>query len=467
MTPRPLPDRLPTRAPIDPYEEALLRDCLALPWDQGLRLVYADWLDDQGQAVRADYIRTELAMEHWGVSIPPPAEVIAWRDEHLFGQLRFHRGLPTVLQSFNDPPRKLSLSLEQWGPWVVRLDLQNLYGGSAGVTLDPGIDLVRDLRMKPLSVSVGRPENPLGPEGARTLALSPTVAHLTSLHLESQSLGEEGVAALAGGPGLRELRMLRLAACDVPVSSLQFLLEGSAFPLLESLDLSGNGWREPNPELFRSLPAGVPLTTLRLAHNSLSPGAVEALTASPAARTLRFLDSSGVGGSGFGDMNAKALATGPPLPCLEILDLRSNGIYPGGFAALARSEQFPALRCLRLGNNRLTDQAIPALLEAPWLPGLECLDLSLNGFHDDVIASLLESPAIRGLIALDLSRNWILEAGLRKLMEGPPFTRLRWLGLEANNFEAKAGRELARSPAMRGVHVVLESGGTHRIWDLN
>lgn len=41
-------------------EDALLRDILAEPDDNGLRLIYADWLDDHGDADRAEFVRVQV-----------------------------------------------------------------------------------------------------------------------------------------------------------------------------------------------------------------------------------------------------------------------------------------------------------------------------------------------------------------------------------------------------------------------
>lgn len=40
----------------------LLQDIRANPDDDGLRLIYADWLDDQGQAERAEFIRVQIEL---------------------------------------------------------------------------------------------------------------------------------------------------------------------------------------------------------------------------------------------------------------------------------------------------------------------------------------------------------------------------------------------------------------------
>src|SRR5262245_677778 len=55
---------------MSPEERALLEDIAADPTNDGLRLVYADWLEDRGTSeavARAEFIRSQLgrADEYW------------------------------------------------------------------------------------------------------------------------------------------------------------------------------------------------------------------------------------------------------------------------------------------------------------------------------------------------------------------------------------------------------------------
>ena len=45
-----------------PAREAFLEAITANPDDDGLRLVYADWLDDQGDVARAEFIRVQIEL---------------------------------------------------------------------------------------------------------------------------------------------------------------------------------------------------------------------------------------------------------------------------------------------------------------------------------------------------------------------------------------------------------------------
>src|SRR5262249_54775998 len=45
-----------------PSDEAFLNDICAHPDDDAPRLIYADWLDEQGRSERAEFIRVQCAL---------------------------------------------------------------------------------------------------------------------------------------------------------------------------------------------------------------------------------------------------------------------------------------------------------------------------------------------------------------------------------------------------------------------
>lgn len=50
--------------------DAILQDIIANPADDGLRLIYADWCEDNGQAERAEFIRVQIEL-HRGYRVDP------------------------------------------------------------------------------------------------------------------------------------------------------------------------------------------------------------------------------------------------------------------------------------------------------------------------------------------------------------------------------------------------------------
>ena len=62
-------------------EDALFRAILDNPDDDDVRLIYADWLDDQGDSARAEFIRVQIELASGGLK---EATVIA---KDCFGHL--------------------------------------------------------------------------------------------------------------------------------------------------------------------------------------------------------------------------------------------------------------------------------------------------------------------------------------------------------------------------------------------
>jgi uncharacterized protein (TIGR02996 family) len=125
--------------------DALLAEVLAGPDDAAPRLIYADWLDDRGEADRATFICAQVRLAHFDWrSIPPGVERYRgeqgalqrqadelWRrhkEEWLGelprslrrGQARFHRGF--VAELCGSPRQLLAVSARVW----VRHPIQEL-----------------------------------------------------------------------------------------------------------------------------------------------------------------------------------------------------------------------------------------------------------------------------------------------------------------------------------------------------
>src|SRR5262245_39115977 len=98
------------------HEEAFLRDIVEHADEDAPRLVYADWLDEQGRLERAEYIRLhvewgrtppwerrwfELAKADWTVPTDRawPGELPAWPGVRWSPGYTFKRGFPNRLQA--------------------------------------------------------------------------------------------------------------------------------------------------------------------------------------------------------------------------------------------------------------------------------------------------------------------------------------------------------------------------------
>src|SRR5262249_56580580 len=66
---------------MNTVEEAFLSDIRARPDDDGIRLSYADWLQENGQPQRAEFIRVQIGLAR--LDDDPRREVLADRQDEL------------------------------------------------------------------------------------------------------------------------------------------------------------------------------------------------------------------------------------------------------------------------------------------------------------------------------------------------------------------------------------------------
>jgi uncharacterized protein (TIGR02996 family) len=114
-------------------EEALLAAVRSAPDDDLPRLVSADWLEENGDTDRAEFIRLQIERAKMPPRTPPTA-----REEELYDGNR-ERWYGQFLRLLNRPPRWLSLRNNIRRGFVAELELPNRGNWSAG-RLTPFLD---------------------------------------------------------------------------------------------------------------------------------------------------------------------------------------------------------------------------------------------------------------------------------------------------------------------------------------
>lgn len=84
---------------MHPTGQALLNAILEAPDDDAPRLIYADWLDEQGQGERAEFIRLQIQIEREPSFKSPEACPLRRREQELWGYLPTRNG---VLSQFSE-----------------------------------------------------------------------------------------------------------------------------------------------------------------------------------------------------------------------------------------------------------------------------------------------------------------------------------------------------------------------------
>ncbi len=198
--------------------EGLLQAIAEEPWDDGLRLILADWLEDHGQPARAKFIRLQIkrqALPDWH----PQKLVLEKQEECLFGENReeWLAGLPEVEGTYRICVYRFSAGLLERLSLCAEMVLRQAEALFSAVDVrhlqvdglsDPAAFFALPLLARLSSLNLY--PNKIGDEGARALAGSPYLAALFSLNLCENEIGDEGARALAGSPHLAALSSLDL-----------------------------------------------------------------------------------------------------------------------------------------------------------------------------------------------------------------------------------------------------------------
>jgi uncharacterized protein (TIGR02996 family) len=449
---------VPDPLPVEPYfrglpgSEAFLRAIAEEPLEDSHRLVFADWLDEHGQADRAAFIRLQCRAE----AMPPrdlrrrrlTEQADALRDEH---RAAWKAGLPEgagvswdfrrgMLEhvSFRDEPTAAACDVA-FGAVDVR-------GLSRGI--DPPGQVVALLRLPHLSrlasLELAFPNAGIDVAAARALAATPALSGLGRLDLSSAHPNAEHVAILVGGRHFPALTSLSLAwsGSDIGPDGARSLAGCAALSRLRELDLTRGHIGLEGLRALAASPHLADLTTLVLRENGLPVQAVDVLANSPFLGRLTTLDLSS---NDFGAEGVSALARSPLLRRLTSLDLDGlDWVTPEALRALGRSPGMAGTEALSLSGARHAAAAVRALAGSPHAAGLRCLDLSGCGLGLETIEALAGSPHLAGLEALDLSDNYLDAEGVGVLRRSPYLKNLYALNVYGNRFSGQTRLALRR-----------------------
>jgi uncharacterized protein (TIGR02996 family) len=485
-------------------ETALLRAIRDNPDEDTPRLMYADYLDEEGFAARAEFIRVqvesaplpendpkrraledrahELLGEHeceWlGLAPDDMEELTEWEFERGFiNELAaspvFMRTAGTDLCARHPARRWRVMSgrenfpedLKEAGQrgWAARLEVLNLAGWYSGLGELYGFLTSRSNfeRLRELDLTGRSPLEPL-PE---TIEFAPFRDQLRALRF--------GNVGYDSGP------------LDVP----EFVRALGTNCRLEELAVPGTLLMTDAAHDLIVAPALAALTDLDLSRNQIDADAANGF------RTARFhlceLDLSGtqLGGTGLGRVlgssalvglrrlhvnhcphtaaNMRALVTSPFWAQAEELRMQHGAgwaeepaldddqvpaeVEPVSLNQLFASQGSSNLRVLDLGGNALRDPGVARLCTAAWVGNLEYLDLSQNNLSDEALRELVRSGRFKNLRTLHLSYNsagdeTITDAGLRVLADCPDLANLRVLSLSGSRISAAGVEAVLNSP---------------------
>jgi uncharacterized protein (TIGR02996 family) len=354
------------------YADAFLGDILECPDDDAPRLIYADWLDENGEPERAELIRVQCDL----------ATDLLDREQRAAALARERQLLDVWGPVWAAPLAPLVRSFEFRRGFVERVCLDS------AALIEHGDEVFRLAPVSHLELIVQRGDS-------ERVAECPHLARVLALGLNYPSLDARGVGTVLASPHLAGLRSLRLR---VPAGAL-------------------------GPRVVQLVQRASRLAALDLGANHFSGPALHALLGSrwPELRTLHLNSAH------LGDAEVVSLAASPLLEGLTNLDLSYNSIGQPGAAALALSPHAAGLRALWLGFNHLGDGGAQALVNG--LFTLSRLYLGRNRLGLVGVRALASSPRLAELTHLDLDYNELPFGALHALATSPHLGRLEALYL--------------------------------------
>lgn len=348
-------------------EEAFLSEIVAAPDDDGPRLIYADWLEEQGDP-RGTFIRTQCG--------------IAKLHE---GDVRLTKLRCVVRQLFEDNKAR----------WIPRLRRRSV----EGVTFTRGF---------PQAVSLQGEE--FLRDGPGLFKAVPTLraVRIGGMRHEMIALARSSCLALPS-----ELSFERGAPAS---DDLEVLARSEHLKHLRGLSLSQNwgAWNDLSPLCTDSC-CFENLAYLDLSSTQVTNFAISSLRLAPFVTKLQSLY---LGCTNCDDVGIKILATLEQMLSLRLLGLTNLGLQTDGIVALSRSRTLAGLKSIQLASNRLSRAAIRSLATSKPFEELERLDLGSNKLGDDRVR-LLATGCLTKLQVLDLRNNQIGDEGATALIKSP------------------------------------------------
>ncbi len=419
------------------FQQAIFQE----PDDDALRLIYADWLDENGESLWAELIRTQcelatstpssnrfvdlqervIELRHRLANHPTIPKPETPRDtlwESSFIDLGLRRGFLTSMYLMNDswvavPIDRAQRLCDRLESFVDQFPLDSFRILDFGVEPSTMImdrsfmSSVRELRF---SRTWWR-AHPLPPGTNPNIQVESVCRHsrfsrLQTLELDAP-IDDQGLTMLANASNLQKLESLKIN----PASATQ------------------QGWEE-----FAYSPLAAQLTALEIPSAYLTPEAVQGLTSDvwPRLHTLK-LTRTGLSTSAI-----ETLAQSDAFPNLTSLWIEHDPLEPASIQALEKNRTWN-LRELRLEGCELRSRSIQLLASSPFVQHLHTLSLRNNRIGIQGMTALIKSRQLKKLRRLDLSFNPLEGRQFRSLTRGNLLMQLSTLQLRQFNYASPVG----------------------------
>jgi uncharacterized protein (TIGR02996 family) len=443
--------------------KGFLDDIVANIDDDTPRLVYADWLLENGQDDRAEFIRVQIERAHlpaWDAAQVRlrlrEQELLRLHGEEWLAELPaiegakwegFRRGIVAEVSFASFEAMRANAHACRAAAPVEAVTVRWPRRGEPSQAAP-----IAELRELSLT---GRPS---GEHEIAWLADSPQLATLRCL--TARGLWPEGLGRLVASPHLAALKALRLPGNNLGNAGIRALVGAASLTALEELDLSGRGGAERynDDPIVRSagmealadweVLAGV--RSLTLSGNQVGGAGLRTLLRSSHAAALKELSLRD------GRLDGEAMAVfGDALPGLrlETLNLGENVLTDLGLAQLGSAACLSELKALWLDRCEVPLAGAPLLAKAAFVGGLRLLDVGHNHFGPVGLGALLEREP-PSLHTLRMRDNDLFDKGAALLAGSPASDTLLEVDLSLNRLGTAAALALGESPHLRAILVL-------------
>lgn len=454
-----------------PGEIAFLQSIHQEPDDDSVRMIYADWLEEQGEVNRAELIRAQCELHTLAPESPKYSYWLDQAEKQLslngrkmlqqdvgssascIGQFHYDRGFLSYVQSSiadflrhgrtwleAAPSLALEISYRQDNSFEslsehqeafmlkeLRIPQHDLFDTDLAPLLNIPFQDLRSLNLD---------RNHLGADGAQLIASCPSFQNLRTLSLRSNVFNTDGAIYLADSTILNNLTALDLSHNHVQDEGLIAILESLPHTLrslnISRCDISDSTVEElcqSSLKQMKTLSLGElgELITLEGIQALVSSDLFQNLTSLSIERTSipsdvltcfaqrqEIFHELALSRCGIGQEHLAPLQNLPPLTGRKRLDLSNNELDEGMLEVIARSPLLLSAREIVLDGNPIQDNGLSALLRES-SGNLRHLSLRGCGLSDESARRLAEWSQLRNLVTLDLENNPVTEHGRRAL----------------------------------------------------
>jgi uncharacterized protein (TIGR02996 family) len=457
---------------------ALLKAVLAAPDDDLPRLVYADWLDENGDPSRAEFIRTQIELAKLPDHDPRyraledrEHELLSEHEPGWLGELakyprewEWRRGFvdEVTISGYNMAVDEDAAALGTHpitGCRIYRTPEErepsyaaDFFGDHASYD-HPWMNSLRRLDVSPrgdgIDVAAGLFDHPrLGGVVEWDLRAQPGLNELER-HFRRGPRPEVTTSLALGG---RSGPTFQWGGHNVAVLDTRFFVQHFAAAPMEKLAVFDSGIDANSLATLLAAPFARTLRHLDISDNPIAPDAYRAFQQCHPAMRLDKLDVSGTPLAGI---SLEPLLNARSLEALTKLEMNGCGSARRNMEVLSRSAFWTQATELRAHSGTIPASTLEPLCHSAGPPGLRLLDLADNYLRTEGVRMLCNSPWAGSLTWLALSRNYLDDESCEVLAKSGRFTNLRTLHLAHNHFtqDGADGEQITS----RGVMALAES----------